>query len=93
MCIRDRPIASFAITNSEMTRYQALDVIDTSYDPYGGTITSWTWELYKGCLLYTSLQTIVVDELTLDLEANDVPSGVATFKMDGEVIFLSLIHI
>ena len=42
------PIASFAITNSEMTRYQALDVIDTSYDPYGGTITSWTWELYKG---------------------------------------------
>ena len=33
------------------------------------------------------LQTIVVDELTLDLEANDVPSGVATFKMDGEVIF------
>ncbi len=42
------PIASFAITNSEMTRYQTLDVIDTSYDPYGGTITSWTWELYKG---------------------------------------------
>ena len=33
------------------------------------------------------LQTIVIDELTLDLEANDVPSGVATFKMDGEVIF------
>ena len=33
------------------------------------------------------LQTIVVDELTLDLEANDVPSGVVTFKMDGEVIF------
>ena len=29
----------------------------------------------------------MVDELTLDLEANDVPSGVATFKMDGEVIF------
>ena len=42
------PIASFAITNSEITRYQTLDVIDTSYDPYGGTITSWTWELYKG---------------------------------------------
>ena len=33
------------------------------------------------------LQTIVIEELTLDLEANDVPSGVATFKMDGEVIF------
>ena len=42
------PIASFAITNSEITRYQTLEVIDTSYDPYGGTITSWTWELYKG---------------------------------------------
>ena len=42
------PIASFGITNREITRYQTLEVIDTSYDPYGGTITSWTWELYKG---------------------------------------------
>ena len=33
------------------------------------------------------LTNINIDELTLDLEANDVPSGVATFKMDGEVIF------
>ena len=42
------PIASFGITNREMSRYETLEVIDTSYDPYGGTITSWTWELYKG---------------------------------------------
>lgn len=33
------------------------------------------------------LQTIVIDELTLNLQANDVPSGVAAFKMDGEIIF------
>lgn len=33
------------------------------------------------------LQTIVIDELTLDLEATDIPSGVETFKLDGEVIF------
>lgn len=33
------------------------------------------------------LQTIVIDELTLNLQANDVPSGVETFKMDGEIIF------
>lgn len=33
------------------------------------------------------LTNINIDVLTLDLEANDVPSGVATFKMDGEVIF------
>lgn len=33
------------------------------------------------------LQTIVIDELTLNLQANDVPSGVETFKLDGEIIF------
>ena len=33
------------------------------------------------------LKTIVIDELTLNLQANDVPSGVETFKLDGEIIF------
>ena len=41
------PIASFGITNREITRYQTLEIIDTSYDPYGGEITYWNWELYK----------------------------------------------
>ena len=43
-----RPVAIFGIKNREATRYEELEVIDTSYDPYGGTITSWTWEVYKG---------------------------------------------
>lgn len=42
------PIASFGIVNNEITRYETLDVVDTSYDPYGGTITSRVWEVYKG---------------------------------------------
>ncbi len=42
------PIASFGIVNNEITRYEKLEVVDTSYDPYGGTITSWQWEVYKG---------------------------------------------
>ena len=42
------PIANFAIKNSEMSKYEQLEVIDTSYDPYGGTITSRTWEVYQG---------------------------------------------
>ena len=43
-----KPIANFGIKNSEMSRYEQLEVIDTSYDPYGGTITSRTWEVYQG---------------------------------------------
>ncbi len=43
-----KPIASFGIRNSEITRYEELELIDTSYDPYGGTITSRTWEVYRG---------------------------------------------
>lgn len=42
------PIASFGIVNNEITRYETLEVVDTSYDPYGGSITSRVWEVYKG---------------------------------------------
>lgn len=42
------PIATFGIRNREFTRYEKLELIDNSYDPYGGTITSKTWEIYKG---------------------------------------------
>ena len=42
------PIASFGIKNNEITRYENLEIIDTSYDPYGGQITSYTWTVFKG---------------------------------------------
>ena len=59
------PIASFGITNREITRYETLEVIDTSYDPYGGNLTSWTWEVYKdGSKIYTgSTPLTTYDEL------------------------------
>ena len=42
------PLASFGIVNNIITKYDELEIIDESYDPYGGEITSETWEVYKG---------------------------------------------
>lgn len=42
------PLAEFGIVNNIITKYDELEILDESYDPYGGTITSKTWEVYKG---------------------------------------------
>lgn len=42
------PIASFKIKNQNTSIYEQVEVVDGSYDPYGGTITSRRWTVYKG---------------------------------------------
>ena len=42
------PIASFKIVNQTTSVYEPLEIVDGSYDPYGGTITKKVWTLYKG---------------------------------------------
>ena len=42
------PIAQFNFTNSNITKYEELEINDTSYDPAGGGITNRLWEVYKG---------------------------------------------
>lgn len=41
------PIAYFNIENDEISKWETLKINDTSYDPYGGTITARYWEVYK----------------------------------------------
>ena len=43
-----KPIASFKIKNKTASIYEQIEVVDGSYDPYGGTITSRKWTIYKG---------------------------------------------
>ncbi len=43
-----KPIASFKIKNRTASIYEQIEVVDGSYDPYGGTITSRKWTIYKG---------------------------------------------
>ena len=42
-----KPIASFKIKNRNASIYEQIDIVDGSYDPYGGTITSRKWTVYK----------------------------------------------
>lgn len=42
------PVSSFSLKSETITRYDNLVIIDSSYDPAGGTISSRTWEVYKG---------------------------------------------
>ena len=42
------PVASFSLQNDTITLYEDLEIIDSSYDPAGWTITSRSWEVYKG---------------------------------------------
>ena len=52
--INTLPVAIFNITNEKITKYEELEVNDSSYDPAGGNITSREWEIYKGDnLIYT----------------------------------------
>ena len=40
--------------DSSFSKYEQLEVSDASYDPAGGTIASYSWEVYKGSeLIYT----------------------------------------
>ena len=41
------PIAYFSIEDDEISKWETLKINDTSYDPYGGKITSRYWEVYK----------------------------------------------
>lgn len=41
------PIASFKIKNNNVSIYENVEVVDGSYDPYGGTITSRKWTVFK----------------------------------------------
>ncbi len=41
------PIAQFDIESNKIYKKEILKLKDTSYDPYGGTIKSWKWEIYK----------------------------------------------
>lgn len=41
------PIASFQIKRDVITKYEELEVVDTSYDPAGKEITSRKWEVFK----------------------------------------------
>lgn len=48
------PIANFMIKNSTASKYETLQVEDTSYDPAGLSITSRVWKVKKdGNVLYT----------------------------------------
>ncbi len=40
------PIASFKIKNRTSSIYEDIDIVDGSYDPYGGEIVSRTWKVY-----------------------------------------------
>lgn len=42
-----QPIASFKIKNNNVSIYENIEVVDGSYDPYGGTITSRKWTVFK----------------------------------------------
>ncbi|MCI9063258.1 MAG: hypothetical protein HFJ17_01445 [Clostridia bacterium] len=42
------PIASFEIKNKNTSIYETLEIVDGSYDPYGGTITKREWTVKKG---------------------------------------------
>ena len=41
------PIAMFDITNNPLCKYETLEINDSSYDPAGGNLTTYLWELYK----------------------------------------------
>lgn len=49
------PIASYKVKNRNTSIYETFEVVDGSYDPYGGTIVNHVWELYNesGSLIYT----------------------------------------
>lgn len=49
------PIASYKVKNRNTSIYETFEVVDGSYDPYGGTIVNHVWELYneRGSLIYT----------------------------------------
>lgn len=42
-----KPIAQFEIVKSDITKYEELEVLDTSYDPAGRDITKEVWQVYK----------------------------------------------
>ncbi len=42
-----KPIAQFEIVKSDITKYEDLEIIDTSYDPAGRDITKEVWQVYK----------------------------------------------
>lgn len=48
-----KPVANFEVKNREMTKYDTLEILDASYDPYGGKIVTKQWEVYQeSALLY-----------------------------------------
>ena len=51
------PIAQFQIDKNEITNYETLEIKDESYDPAGGTITKYFWEVYKNDELIYSGET------------------------------------
>ncbi|MCC0671396.1 MULTISPECIES: cell wall-binding repeat-containing protein [unclassified Clostridioides] len=50
-----KPIASFNSPKT-ITKYETLDVVDTSYDPYARSISQYEWEIFnsKGTSIYKS---------------------------------------
>ncbi len=58
------PVASFNYTANRISKYQNLNVIDSSYDPAGYNITGWEWTLKKGSVIvgtYTTQTPSVVN--------------------------------
>ncbi len=41
------PVAMFNLKSDTITKYEKLEVKDSSYDPAGGTISKYEWELWK----------------------------------------------
>ena len=70
------PIASFKIKNQNTSIYEQVEVVDGSYDPYGGTITSRRWTIYKGnTKIYQGATPL----------ANYKSHGIGSYKMSLEV--------
>ncbi len=56
-----KPIASFKIKNRNNSIYEQLEIVDGSYDPYGGKIVDEEWILYKEGRVVTKGKEPVVD--------------------------------
>ena len=48
------PVALFSIAATNISKYEELEIVDASYDPAGGEIVSYDWEVYKGNTLIYS---------------------------------------
>lgn len=70
------PIASFKIKNQNTSIYEQVEVVDGSYDPYGGTITSRKWTVYKGEDIIYQGDTPLADYMSY---------GIGNYKMALEV--------